>query len=121
MTDTTETITPMHKMLAECDGDVNLIGERISAVLEFLTLRAVADTPYMIFTDNEDAMVLFAAGDTVKQIQDSIPENIIVKRWEDELDEATDINDFLTDRDPGDEQPEQLDLEGMDEPSAEQE
>ena len=110
-TDNTETLTPMHRMLMECEGDPNLIGERISAVLEFLTLRAVADTPFMIFTDNEDAMVLFAAGDVTKTIRDSLAD-INIKRWEDELDETVDIDEFLTDVDPGDEQ---------DEPAAEQE
>lgn len=123
MTETTENVTPMQKMLMECDGDIGLVGERISAVLEFLTLRAVADTPYMIFTDNEDAMVLFAAGDEVSKIRNAIPEDIIIKRWEDELDSNVDVEEFLTNRDPGDEQPEQLDLEldESDEPAAEQE
>ena len=110
-TDNTEALTPLHRMLMECEGDPNLIGERISAVLEFLTLRAVADTPFMIFTDNEDAMVLFAAGDVTKTIRDSLAD-INIKRWEDELDETVDIDEFLTDVDPGDEQ---------DEPAAEQE
>lgn len=116
MTETTENLTPMHRMLMECDGDPNLIGERISAVLEFLTLRAVADTPYMVFTDNEDAMVLFAAGDAVKIIRDSIPEDLTIKRWEDELDDTVDLDEFLTNADPGDEQP-----EDTDEPATEQE
>lgn len=112
MTETTDDLTPMHRMLLECEGDATLIGDRISAVLEFLTLRAVADTPYMVFTDNEDAMVLFAAGDSVKIIRDSIPEDLTIKRWEDELDDNVDLDEFLTDSDPGDEQ---------DEPASEQE
>lgn len=116
MTETIEPLTPMHRMLLECENNPDLIGDRISAVLEFLTLRAVADKPYMIFTDNEDAMVIFAAGDAVKIIRDSIPEDLTIKRWEDELDDDADLDQFLTDTDPGDEQP-----EDTDEPSAEQE
>lgn len=110
-TENTEKLTPMQRMLLDCAGDPEMIGERISAVLEFLTLRAVADTPFMIFTDSEDAMVLFAAGDVVNVIRASLV-NIPIKRWEDELDEPVDIEEFLTDTDPGDEQ---------DEPATEQE
>lgn len=102
MTDSViDEINPLHKMLTECEGDALLLGERISAVLEFLTLRAVADGPFYIFTDNEDAMVLFASGDIATDIRERL-DGIKIKRWEDELDDAAE--DFLSNVDPGDEQ-----------------
>jgi hypothetical protein len=103
MTDVVNDMNPLEKMLIECDGDPVLLGERISAVLEFLTLRAVADGPFYIFTDNEDALVLFAAENMAKHIRERL-DGIDIKRWEDEL--SPEANDFLSDRDPGDEQPE---------------
>jgi hypothetical protein len=100
-------LSPMEKMLAECEGDGMLIGERVAGVLEFLTVRAVIDGPFYIFTDNEDAMTLIAAGDVTNVIKASL-NNIPIKRWEDELDinEDAEILPFETDSDPGDEQDE---------------
>jgi len=118
MTDTVEEVTPLYKMLTECGGDAVLLGERISAVLEFLTIRAVSDAPYMILTDDEDAMVLFAAGDAVQTIRDAIPEDLLVKHWEEDMDEPVMPAEFLTNADPGDEQ---LTPDDTDEPTAEQE
>jgi len=104
--------SPMEKMLAEAGNDGTLIGERVAGVLEFLTVRAVIDGPFYIFTDNEDAMTLIAAGDVVDVIRASLA-NIPIKRWEDELDvEEADVIPFTSNSDPGDEQ---------DEPAAEQE
>ena len=93
-------LTPMEKMIIECDNDVDIIGERISAVLEFLTHRAVIDAPFVIYTDTGEAMVLFAANESVKEITDRL-DGITIKNWDDALDES---DDFLTDTDPGDEQ-----------------
>jgi hypothetical protein len=66
MTDVTdidlEALSPMQRMIVECEGDENQIGERISAVLELLTQRAVNDAPFTIYTDSGDALCLFAAG-----------------------------------------------------------
>lgn len=93
------TLTPMEKMIIECDNDITIIGERISAVLEFLTHRAVIDAPFAIYTDTGEAMVLFAANDAVKEITDRL-DGMVIKNWDDALDEE----DFLTDTDPGDEQ-----------------
>lgn len=106
-------LSPMEKMLAECEGDGMLIGERVAGVLEFLTVRAVIDGPFYIFTDNEDAMTLIAAGDVTDVIKASLNE-IPIKRWEDELDiqQDAEILPFIADSDPGDEQ---------DEPAAESE
>jgi hypothetical protein len=104
-------ITPMQKMLVECDNDPDMLGERISAVLEFLTVRAAIDKPYIIYNDNETSMVLIAADSYVEDIKNSVPE--YVKRWEDDLDDMPE--EFITNSDPGDEQ------EATDEPSAEQE
>jgi hypothetical protein len=102
------TITPMQKMLQECDGNEELIGERIAGVLEFLTLRAVMDSPFTIFTDDERAVAIFAANEDVQPIVDALPEN--VRGWNEFV-----ADEFITDRDLGDEQ------EVTDEPAPEQE
>ena len=94
---------PLERLMIESGGDENVIGDRIAGVLEFLTIRAVTDTAYAIYTDDNDAMVLFATGDDVKRILDSIPEDIRVKSWDEPMDKEV---SFLTDHDPGDEQDE---------------
>lgn len=105
MSDTTEfEYTAMQQMILDCEGDPDKIGERISGVLEFLTLRAVNDAPFIISTDNDEAIVVFAADDAAKELKASLPDSY--KNWEDDLEP-----DFLINRDPGDEQPEQLELE----------
>jgi len=100
----------LEKMLEECANDEEALGWRIAGVLEFLTLRAVADKPFTIFTDNQDAVTLVAAGPVVKVIMASL-NNIDIKNWDDPLDIELE-EDFITNRDPGDEQ---------DEPASEQE
>lgn len=95
-------ISPMQKMLQECDGDETMIGERIAGVLEFLTLRAVMDAPFTIFTDDERAVAIFAANEDVKPIIDVLPDNI--KGWNDFV-----ADEFISDRDLGDEQEETAD------------
>ena len=99
--DTIELGGAVEKMLLECDGDSMLLGERIAGVLEFLTLRAVHDAPFIILTDNEEAMALFAAGDITQEIRDALAD-IEIKSWDDEMDAP----DYLSDQDPGDEQDE---------------
>lgn len=96
-----EEMTPLQKMITECNADEVLIGERISAVLEFLTMRAVIDAPFTIFTDDKQAVAIFAANDDVATIVDALPNN--VKQWDDEFVEA---DNFTTNTDPGDEQDE---------------
>jgi hypothetical protein len=101
-----EDISPMQKMILDAGGDVEVLGERIAGVLEFLTVRAVVDAPFYIFTDDEQALVLVAAGDVVSDIRDALV-NLTIKRWEDELSEDTDnVIPFDTNTDPGDEQDE---------------
>lgn len=95
-------LTPMQKMIVDCENDPDRIGERISAVLEFLTVRAAIDKPYVIYNDNETSLVLFAADDDVQRIKEILPED--VKRWEDDLDEIDE--EFIAHADPGDEQDE---------------
>ncbi len=94
---------PLQTMLQECGEDATALGMRIAGVLEFLTIRAAADKPYIIFTDNEDAMTLIAAGDAVAQIRSAL-EGIEIKDWEDPLDDE--VESYLHDQDPGDEQDE---------------
>ena len=99
MSDAIEEYTAMQRMILECEGDPDRMGERISGVLEFLTLRAVNDAPFIITTDNDEAIVVFAADEAAKALKASLPDTY--KRWEDELEP-----EFLSDQDPGDEQEE---------------
>lgn len=103
---TNDNISPMQKMLAETNGDIDLIGERVAAVLEFLTLRAVMDAPFVIYAEDDTAMVLVAANEHAEEITGRLS-GMEIKRWEDELDEAEDnVIPFNRDSDPGDEQDE---------------
>lgn len=95
-----EETTPLQRMIAECGADEVLIGERISAVLEFLTMRAVLDAPFTIFTDDKQAVAIFAANDDVAKIVETLPDN--VKEW----DSFVESDEFTTNADPGDEQDE---------------
>jgi hypothetical protein len=90
--------TAMERMLAECQGDPDAISERISGVLEFLTMRSVNDAPYYIMTDNGDALVVFAANESATELRELLPDTY--KSWDEPLDDV----EFLTDQDPGDEQ-----------------
>ena len=92
----------LEQMITECAGDEEALGTRIAGVLEFLTLRAVADDPYYIFTDNEDAMTLVAAGPVVEIIKEALSD-VSIKRWEDPMEGE---EDFFSDQDPGDERDE---------------
>lgn len=94
----------LEKFMLETGGDETIIGERIAAVLEFLTIRAVMDGPYYITTDDAKALVIFAVDEQAEKIRDSIPEDIILKSWDDPMDAESDT--FLSDTDPGDEQDE---------------
>ena len=104
---TEETVneTPMHRLVESCEGNVDLIGDRISGVLEFLTVRAALDAPFVIYADNKESIVVIAAGDDVETVANSLPDHF--KSWDDELDtvpEMPEVETFLTDNDPGDEQ-----------------
>lgn len=111
-TEDTEKESALHRFVNACDGDVEVLGDRISGVLEFLTVRAALDAPFVIYADNKESIVVVAVGDDVKPIADALPDNF--KQWEDDLDtvEMPEGPDYLTDTDPGDEQ---------DEPTSEQE
>ena len=101
---TTTEQSALEKFLIETGGDETLIGERIAAVLEFLTIRAVMDGPYYVSTDDDKALVIFAVDEQAEKIRNSIPEDIVLKSWDDPMDAETET--FLTDTDPGDEQDE---------------
>jgi hypothetical protein len=109
-TDTENPTTPMQKMLIECSDNEVLLGERIAGVLEFLTMRAVMDAPYVIRTDTGDAIAIFAANDSAKIIEASLAK-MTLKNWDDPINDDA----FITNADPGDEQ------EETDESTAEQE
>ena len=79
----TTTVSALQRMLVECEGDPDRISDRISAVLEFLTLRAVNDAPYSISTDNEDAIVVFAAEDEARALAALLPAHY--KKWDDDV------------------------------------
>ena len=103
---TNDTTSPMQRLLAETNGDIDLIGDRIAGVLEFLTLRAVVDAPFTIYTEDETAMVIVAANEQVQEITGRLS-GMEIKRWEDDLDEIPDnVIPFERDSDPGDEQDE---------------
>ena len=111
-TEDTSNESALNRFVNSCEGDVEVLGDRISGVLEFLTVRAALDAPFVIYADNNESIVVVAAGDDVKPIAAALPDNF--KQWEDELDtvEMPEEIDFLSDTDPGDEQ---------DEPTSEQE
>lgn len=96
----TEATTPLQRMIIETNGDEAILGERISAVLEFLTMRAVMDAPFTIFTDDKQAVAIFAANEDVDVIVKALPSN--VKNW----DEIGEVEEFVTNADLGDEQDE---------------
>lgn len=103
---TIENPSPMQKMLAETGGDPEIMGERIAGVLEFLTLRAVVDAPFIIYTEDETAMVLVAAEEAVQEIAGRLS-GMEIKRWEDDIDDLPDnVLPFDRDSDPGDVQDE---------------
>ena len=100
---TEDTTTPMQRLVESCDGDVDLVGDRISGVLEFLTVRAALDAPFYIYADNKQSIVVIAANEDVEPIVEMLPEHF--KNWDDPLDTVDeDIPPFDTNRDPGDEQ-----------------
>jgi len=104
---TEETIneTPMHRLIESCEGNIDTVGDRISGVLEFLTVRAALDAPFVIYADNKESIVVIAAGDDVKAIEEHLPENF--KTWDDELDTVPmgpEVEPFLANTDSGDEQ-----------------
>ena len=99
---TEDTTTPMQRLIDSCDGDVDLVGDRISGVLEFLTVRAALDAPFYIYADNKQSIVVIAANEDVEPIAENLPEHF--KNWEDPLDTVPEAPPFLTGVDPGDEQ-----------------
>ena len=105
-TETTETITeqtPLERLVQETNGDIEQIWEYISGSLAFLTLRAAMDAPYVIRNDSEArAVVIFAVGEDADAIMNVLPDNF--KDFNDPIDEDK-ANEFLTNIDPGDEQP----------------
>lgn len=88
----------MHQLLSEVQEDE--LGRIIAGVLEFLTARALLDGAFYIMTDDEQAITVFAANEDAATLRNLLPESF--KSWEDELE----VPPFDTDRDPGDEQPE---------------
>ena len=100
---TEDTTTPMQRLVESCDNDVDIVGDRISGVLEFLTVRAALDAPFYIYADNKQSIVVIAANDDVEPIAEMLPEHF--KNWDDPLD-TVEVPPFDTDRDPGDEQDE---------------
>ena len=93
--------TAMTELLSQVNLDE--LGRTISGVLEFLTMRAIHDGPFYIQTDDKQAIAVFAANEDAQTLFDALPKHF--KNWEDEM-ETPDEPDFLTDRDPGDEQDE---------------
>jgi hypothetical protein len=88
----------MEELLTTVDED-NL-GRVVSGVLEFLTVKAIFEGPYYILTENKDAVTVFAANETVKDVLESLPDSVRP------FDEGMEVPPFETNSDPGDEQDE---------------
>lgn len=82
------------------DVDVEDLGKTVAGVLEFLSVRAYHDGPYYILNEDASAITVIGTNEDTKMILEALPDS--VRSW-DELQEE--VADFLTDRDPGDEQP----------------
>lgn len=93
---TEEMDSAMRELLAEVDEE--RLGRTIAGVLEFLTVRAIVDGPFYLITDDEQAITVIAANEDAKALRDALPANF--KSWE----EYNEVEEFLTDTDPGDEQ-----------------
>ena len=77
------------------------LGRIIAGVLEFLTVRAIVDGPFYLMTDDKQAITVIAAHDAATNLHDILPEDF--KSWDEYVEDEV---DFLVNRDPGDEQPE---------------
>jgi hypothetical protein len=95
----------MTELLAHVDQEQ--LGRTVAGVLEFLTVRAIIDGPFYLMTDDEQAITVIAANDDAAALRAALPDNF--KSWDEYVEETV---DYITDRDPGDEQ---------DEPASEQE
>lgn len=95
--------SPNETAMEQLLNDVSMeeLGRVVSGVLEFLTVRAWADGSYYIMTDDKQALTVIATQEDVQAILDVLPDNVL--SWE-EL-EAKSQEEFLTNADPGDEQP----------------
>jgi hypothetical protein len=92
-----EYATAMEQLVNETTAEE--LGRTISGVLEFLTMKAFHEGPYYIMTDDEQALTVFAAGDSALALKDNLPDNF--KAWDEDEDEGPEV---ITNRDLGDEQ-----------------
>lgn len=86
----------MDELLSQME--IEELSRTIAGVLEFLSVRALVSGPYYITPDDGSAVVVFAAEEDAAELLASLPTKF--KSWEESSE------DFLTDRDPGDEQDE---------------
>ena len=96
----------LESLIEQTDGDIERIWEYVSGSLAFLTLRAAMDAPFVIRnqSDHESrAVVIFAVAEDADAIMEALPANF--KDFNDPIDESK-ADDFFSDSDPGDEQPE---------------
>jgi hypothetical protein len=95
--------SPLERLIQQTDGDIEKIWDYVSASLAFLTLRAAMDAPFIIRNSNEaEAVVAFAVGEDAAALVEALPDNF--KDFNDPIDENK-ATEFLSDVDPGDEQP----------------
>lgn len=100
-----EGVSPLAVMIEETGGDIDLVWQRITGGLEFLILRAVMDGPFYMMSENENALIVFAADDEAKSLYKNLPEHY--KNFEEPLEgDPMRVEDPISDRDPGDEQDE---------------
>lgn len=96
-----EYATAMEELLNE--NTLDELGHTISGVLEFLTMRAFQQGPYYIMTDDGKAITVFAADTDAALLKSLLPERF--KAWdEEEKAEGVEVK-VITNRDTGDEQP----------------
>jgi hypothetical protein len=94
----------MQELLGTIDED--RLGQIIAGVLEFLTVRAIIDGPFYLMTDDKQAITVIAAHDDATNLYDALPDNF--KSWDEYTDEEV---NFVSNRDIGDEQPEESEHE----------
>jgi len=89
--------TAMAELLASVDEEQ--LSRTVAGVLEFLTMRAIIDGPFYLMTDDKQAITVIAANEDATNLLEVIPDNF--KSWEEYI---TDTVEYISDRDPGDEQ-----------------
>ena len=95
-----EYATAMDALMNETTAEQ--LGQTISGVLEFLTMRAFHEGPFYIMTDDKQAVTVLATGEAAEALMLVLPEEF--KSWDEEAEEEVEVVEVVTNRDTGDEQ-----------------